>query len=175
MNCIPSTEETYMWRNNCTKMDFMWVYGLKIKKVENILVSLFCKVGVGPWGYVPSLQHNKGLHALITTEQLWTFQERPCVLVEIFSSNHTFVLSYLPVIFPYSNSILARNFTPIVYRYTANQKIRSLRFPRHSFTLLINKHLDFIHPLALKINTYHTAVKGGYVSRVQLSVLWPHF
>jgi len=51
-------------------MDFMWVRGLKINKAEKILVSLFCRVGAGPWGYVPSLQHNKGLHALITTEQL---------------------------------------------------------------------------------------------------------
>jgi len=41
VRCIPSTEETDMWRNDCTKMDFMWVYGLKIKKAEKILVSLF--------------------------------------------------------------------------------------------------------------------------------------
>lgn len=153
MRRIPSTEEINMWRNDCTEMDFIWVYGLKIKKAEKILVSLFCKVVVGPWGYVPLLQHSKGLHALITTEQLWTFQERPCVLVEIFSSNHIFVVSYLLVIFPYRNSVMAGNFTPIVHSYTANQKIPSIRFPRHSFTLLINKYLYFVHPLVLKVST----------------------
>jgi len=74
-------------------------------------------------------------------------------LVEIFSSNHIFVLSYLPVIFPYSNSVMAGNFTHIVYRYTANQKITSVRFPRQFFTLPINNYLDFVHSLVLKINT----------------------
>lgn len=75
------------------KIDFMWVSGLNIKTAEKFSSVLFCRAGTGRWVDLPAWQHNKGLHALLTAEELSTFQERPCVLVEIFSSNHIFALS----------------------------------------------------------------------------------